>query len=92
MAQERDSFKGGKARAFRKSCQPPTVDCEFCERLVVKHTTDDLPWLWAQFSVLEEGAAKARLAGRGEGWGGEAEVWLMKRLPAREGPGQLGGC
>ena len=39
------------------------VDCEFCERLVVKHTTDDLQWLWTQFGVLEEGAAKARLAG-----------------------------
>ena len=49
--------------AFRKSCQPPTVDCEFCERLVVKHTTDDLQWLWTHYSVLEEGAAKARLAG-----------------------------
>ena len=57
-------------------------------RLVVRHSTDDLQWLWIRFGFLEEGAAKARLAEvkplTDEGWGGEAEVWLRRRLLGRD--------
>ena len=47
-----------------------------------------LQWLWIRFGFLEEGAAKARLAEvkplTDEGWGGEAEVWLRRRLLGRD--------
>ena len=32
-------------------------------RLVVRHNVEDLQWLWSRFGMLQEGAAKARLAG-----------------------------
>ena len=58
-------------------------------RLVVRHTTEDLQWLWSQFGRLEEGAAKARLAGvqpLGEGgvWGSKAGIWLRSRLLGKD--------
>ena len=58
-------------------------------RLVVRHTTEDLQWLWSQFGTLEEGAAKARLAGvkplEKEGvWGSKAENWLRSRLLGKD--------
>ena len=58
-------------------------------RLVVRHTTEDLQWLWSQFGILEEGAAKARLAGvkplEKEGvWGSKAENWLRSRLLGKD--------
>ena len=58
-------------------------------RLVVRHTTEDLQWLWSQFGMLEEGAAKARLAAvkplDEEGvWGSKAENWLRGRLLGKD--------
>ena len=58
-------------------------------RFVVRNTTEDLQWLWSRFGALEEGAAKARLAGlkpldEGEVWGSEAENWLRRRLLGKD--------
>ena len=53
----------------------------------MRHTTEDLQW--SRFGTLEEGAAKARLAGlkpleEGEVWGSEAENWLRRRLLGKD--------
>ena len=59
-------------------------------RLVVRQTSEDLQWLWSQFGTLEEGAARARLAGvkplkEEEGvWRSKAENWLRSRLLGKD--------
>ena len=77
-----------RCRSSRPSKNPFNLLLVDCKRLVVRHTTYNLQWFWTQFWVVEEGAAKARLAGvkplTDEGWGGEAEVWLRRRLLGRD--------
>ena len=57
-------------------------------RLVVRHNVADLQWLWSRFGMLEEGAAKARLAGvkplEVGVWGSKAENWLRTRLLGKD--------
>ena len=57
-------------------------------RLVVRHNVEDLQWLWSRFGMLQEGAAKARLAGvkplKVGVWGGKAENWLRTRLLGKD--------
>ena len=57
-------------------------------RLVVRHNAADLQWLWSRFGMLEEGAAKARLAGvkplKVGVWGSKAENWLRTRLLGKD--------
>ena len=54
----------------------------------MRHNVEDLQWLWSRFGMLEEGAAKVRLAGvkplKVGVWGGKAENWLRTRLLGKD--------